>query len=108
DIPAKTRKALRERSGGICEGCGWWPATQAHHRRYKSRGGGHELSNLLALCGSGNHTGCHGRAHTAEGEQLGWSVESGIEPPSRYPLTYRGERAVLDDNGDVHTGAVVF
>lgn len=107
-IPTTTQTAVRTRSQGLCEGCGQHPATELHHRRYRSRGGTHEVSNLLHLCGSGNHTGCHGKAHTGAGEVLGWSVESGIAPPAHYPLTYRGVRALLDDDGNVHTGSVVF
>ena len=99
DIPAKTREAVKARSGGICEGCGRRRASEIHHRRYKSRGGGHELSNLLHLCGSGNHTGCHGTAHTEHGERLGWSVESGVSAPSAYLVEYRDVRGWLDDEG---------
>jgi len=73
-------RALNERSNGICEGCGKSPATEAHHRQYKSRGGSGLLSNALHLCGWGNHTGCHGIAHTVIGEQLGWSIRSGHDP----------------------------
>jgi len=68
---------------------------QIHHRRYKSRGGGHEVSNLIHLCGSGNHTGCHGTAHTGEGETRGWSIESGVAPTYTYELVYRGVRGWL-------------
>jgi hypothetical protein len=73
-------KALKKRSGGICEGCGVSKATEAHHRQYRSRGGSDDLNNALHLCGSGNHTGCHGIAHTADGEARGWSVRSGFDP----------------------------
>lgn len=75
-----TMKALKARSGGVCEGCGKAAATEAHHRQYRSRGGNDRLSNALHLCGSGNHSGCHGQAHTAIGEQRGWSVRSGHDP----------------------------
>lgn len=55
-------------------------ATEAHHRLYRSRGGADTLSNALHLCGWGNHTGCHGVAHTVVGEVRGWSVRSGFSP----------------------------
>jgi hypothetical protein len=71
---------LKKRSRGICEGCGLAKATEAHHRQYRSRGGSDDLSNALHLCGWGNHTGCHGVAHTAEGESRGWSIRSGYIP----------------------------
>lgn len=95
-IPAKNRKALHERSGGLCEGCGLRPATDVHHRKYLSRRGTHDLENLLALCGGaggmsgGNHSGCHGVAHSSEGHELGWSVHSWDDPENIHVL-YRGE-----------------
>lgn len=79
-FPTKVLRALKRRSGGICEGCGLEKATEAHHRQYRSRGGSDDLANALHLCGSGNHTGCHGIAHTAVGEARGWSIRSGYDP----------------------------
>lgn len=80
DFTPKTLAALKERSGGICEGCGINLASEAHHRQYKSRGGLGTLENALHLCGWGNSSGCHGIAHTLIGEQRGWSVRSKIDP----------------------------
>ncbi|HEY2644062.1 MAG TPA: hypothetical protein VGI56_09960 [Galbitalea sp.] len=80
EFPASVIRDLKKRSRGLCEGCGVSQATQAHHRQYRSRGGSDLLSNALHLCGSGNHTGCHGIAHTAAGEALGWSIRSGFDP----------------------------
>lgn len=80
DFSEATIRALKARSRGICEGCGLAKAAQAHHRKYRSRGGLSDLANALHLCGSGNHTGCHGTAHTAKGEALGWSIRSGFDP----------------------------
>jgi len=79
-IPASVRRAVEMRSGGVCEGCGMRPATEKHHRLFRSRGGPHTISNLLDLCGWGNHTGCHGVAHTRVGEERGWSIRSGGDP----------------------------
>lgn len=74
-------RELKLRSGGTCEGCGEKPAEQAHHRQFKSRGGKGTLSNSLHLCGSGNHTACHGRAHSGYlGETVGWAIRSGYSP----------------------------
>ena len=96
--PAQSRKAydtVEERSGGVCEGCGKRRATQKHHRLFKSRGGRDEVVNLLDLCGSGNHTGCHGEAHTDLERQIhGWSVPSGEKPGNR-PVLYRGQWVYL-------------
>lgn len=72
---------IEKRSGGVCEGCGVAPATEKHHRQFRSRGGSNRASNGLHLCGWGNHTGCHGRAHAgAIGESLGWAIRSGFDP----------------------------
>lgn len=79
-VKLRVRRALKNRSGRICEGCGHAEAREAHHRQFRSRGGSDEIVNLLDLCGWGNHTGCHGVAHSPEGEALGWSVRSGFDP----------------------------
>lgn len=105
-IPAKTRRALHERSGGVCEGCGRRPATDAHHRQYLSRGGAHDLENLFDTCGGasglagGNHSGCHGVAHSGEGHELGWSVHS-WDDPALIPVLYRGVLSWLTRDGRV-------
>jgi len=90
------RAAVHKRSGGMCEGCGLRPATDMHHRLCKSRLG-YALDtedNLLHLCGGsnglpgGNHSGCHGIAHTLIGEHLGWSVKSNNDP-SEIPVFHK-------------------
>lgn len=66
DFLPPVRALVLRRAGGCCEVCA--VATdhlELHHRRYRSRGGAGSVSNALALCGWGNHTGCHGWAHTA-------------------------------------------
>ncbi|WP_437582701.1 HNH endonuclease [Paramicrobacterium sp. CJ85] len=73
-IPKKIRDAVHERSGGQCERCFSAGPLELHHRKFRSRGGKHTVENLVALCGWGNHTGCHGLAHT-DGTG-GWSVHS--------------------------------
>jgi hypothetical protein len=88
------RKHVRARSGDICEGCGIRRATDMHHRLYKSRGGTDTIDNLIHLCGGesglpgGNHSGCHGLAHTITGERVGWSVKSGNDP-AEIPVWHR-------------------
>lgn len=101
--PAESRRAyeaVHERSFGLCEGCGERRATEIHHRLYRSRGGRDEVTNLLDLCGWGNHTGCHGEAHTLPERQIdGWSVPSGEDPGER-PVLYRGHwMKLLPDGG---------
>jgi hypothetical protein len=80
EFPESQKKIMRARSESVCEGCGLLPAAEFHHRQYRSRGGQSIASNGLHLCGWGNHTGCHGIAHTGKGEELGWSVRSGHNP----------------------------
>ncbi|MEA9983674.1 hypothetical protein [Subtercola sp. RTI3] len=76
------------------------PATEMHHRLYRGRQGStHNVENLLHLCGWGNHTGCHGTAHSgAEGELLGWAIRSGGDP-AETQVTYRGKQLYLTADG---------
>jgi 5-methylcytosine-specific restriction endonuclease McrA len=98
-IPTKVRAGVHKRSCGVCEGCGLRPAAEVHHRQYESRGGKHLLSNLIHLCGWGNHTGCHGVAHSKAGEERGWSVRSGFTP-AEMPVDHAVHgRVLLDDAG---------
>lgn len=80
-FPPAILRALKKRSKGLCEGCGLEPAADAHHCQYRSRGGPDTLGNALHLCGWGNHTGCHGVAHSGhKGEALGWAIRSNYDP----------------------------
>lgn len=100
-ISTKVRGALRQRADGACEVCGLAYPTNAHHRKNRSQAGGDELSNLLAVCGSGT-TGCHGyiTEHPAESYLKGWSVRS-TEDPREVPVLYRGSLVTLDDLGNL-------
>ena len=62
-----------DRADGRCEGCGLPAPLERHHRRFRSRGGKTTPENLILLCGWGNHTGCHGRAHSADPPE-GWAI----------------------------------
>ena len=66
-------QAAAERADGRCEGCGTYAPLELHHRRFRGRGGKHLVENLVALCGSGNHTGCHGQAHGVN-PPAGWAI----------------------------------
>ena len=79
-FPQEVRDKVAHRSQLRCEGCGGEGPLQLHHRQYRSRGGQDTVENALALCGLGNASKCHGRAHSAEGEALGWSVRSRFDP----------------------------
>ncbi len=102
-MPAATVEKLGERSRGICEsGCGK-AATEIHHRRFLSRGGRHNLANLLALCGWGNHAGCHGIAHQGHAP-AGWAISRHERRhESQVPFVDLGGRSWwLDDQGGKH------
>ncbi|MDZ7886575.1 MAG: HNH endonuclease [Mycobacterium sp.] len=108
-IPTKVRAQLHERAHGCCEICGVWGANNAHHRRNQSQGGGHTLSNLMLLCGSGT-TGCHGwvTEHPHESITQGWTVPSYVRDALADLSVQRFDRALarrvpvlLDDAGGI-------
>lgn len=103
-MPAHHPELVRQRSGGMCERCLVRPATEIHHRRYLSRGGGHNLANLIHLCGSGNFAGCHGEAHTKIGVEVGTSISRfAATSEARIPFTdLLGREWWLDDSGIRH------
>ncbi|MEK6443692.1 hypothetical protein [Pseudonocardia sp. T1-2H] len=74
----EAKEIVRERSGGVCEGCGSARATNWAHRVAKGHGGPWDAANGLHLCGMGNASGCHGFSHQKplEAQALGWIVES--------------------------------
>ncbi len=100
-IPRKLRDELHQRSGSMCELCALARATNWHHRKNRSQGGQHVLSNALHLCGSGT-TGCHGMVTESpeRAYERGWSVRSGFDP-AEVPVLYGGDWAFLADDGRV-------
>ena len=102
---AATIRALKKRSRGLCEHCGLNPAQEAHHRQYRSRRGPDTLSNALHLCGFGNTSGCHGKAHAGViGETTGLAIRSGHHP-DRVPYfrLFDGTWWRLDDEGGMES-----
>ncbi len=55
-IPQALRKAVFERDGYRCQGCGGWEDLECDHVVPESQGGPTELGNLQALCGACNRT----------------------------------------------------
>lgn len=98
-IPAAVVRLVEARSGGLCEACGRVPAREKHHRQYRSRSGSDVASNLLDLCGWGNHTGCHGVAHSKRGHDLGLSVHSWDSPDAVAVVHAVHGLVLLDDVG---------
>ena len=87
-----------------CARCGViiWSGGSRHHRKFKSRRGGDEVSNGILLCGSGT-TGCHGWAHSnpRSARMAGFAVESN-EDPRLVPVAHAVYGTVwLDDDGGV-------
>jgi 5-methylcytosine-specific restriction endonuclease McrA len=77
----RAKPLLRARSGGFCEVRAWnrcqTLGTQVHHRKRRSQGGAHALSNCLWVCFA-----CHTFIHMAGGKAYdqGWLVRSGDDP----------------------------
>ena len=106
-------KALMDRNSKIdtrdCRrcarcGCAIWSNGSRHHRKFRSRRGGDEVSNGVLLCGSGT-TGCHGWVHDnpAAARAEGFAVESHEEPrmvPVQHALF---GRVWMADDGSVTT-----
>lgn len=102
-MPEAHVDAVEERSGGMCEASCGKPATEIHHRRFTGRGGRHNIANLLALCGRGNHTGCHGIAHQGHAP-AGWAISRHeIRHEDQIPFVdLAGHTWWLDDEGGKH------
>lgn len=93
----KTRIVVRERSNGVCERCDKARATDMHHRKNRSQSGKWHPSNIMHLCAL-----CHVEitAEPAMSRKNGWAVPSTFNPATQ-PVLYRGEWAVLGEDGSV-------
>lgn len=76
-IPARVRKQVHERSGGICEfvdkhgnRCTFW-GTCLHHRKKRSQGGKHTAENLADSCWYHNDWA---EREKVEAVKLGWTI----------------------------------
>jgi transposase-like protein len=94
----KTRVAVQERAGGVCERCDSATPTEMHHRKNRSQQGKWHPANIVHLCAL-----CHVEitAHPADSKVNGFAVMS-FQDPSAVPLSYRGQLSRLDDLGYVH------
>jgi hypothetical protein len=112
-VPAKVRAALAARSEGLCEieapGC-TGAATDLSHRKKVGAGGRkgatakahHVLSNSLAACRWCHQEQLH--AQPALAYWAGWMLREN-ENPREVPVSYRGQRRWLTDDGRVLTDA---
>ena len=99
----RAKKAVRARSGGICEVCGRERAREYQHRKAAVHGGEYSTVNGLDVCGHGNLDGCHGRIHQNPllAYERGWSVRSGHNPATQ-PVWLAGRgRVLLRPDGSV-------
>jgi hypothetical protein len=73
-VPPATRRAVLRRDQHRCQvpGCRHSVFVDVHHIRTREDGGGHELDNLVTLCGA-HHRASHGGELTVQG-----SVSSGL------------------------------
>ena len=93
------RDVVRDRSSGVCEGCGCSRAAEWQHRKNRSQGGGWNPANGLHLC-----TPCHAWIHanpTAAVER-GWTVPEHLDPADVPVEHWQWGRVHLDDHGGIH------
>jgi hypothetical protein len=85
------RKAVAERSGGICEirepGC-YGRATDWHHRKLRGQGGPWHVQNGLHLCRFCHELVTNTRGRRKEFEGYGWLVPSHEDPAEVDCLIY--------------------
>ncbi len=96
-VEALARAVVRSRSGGRCEMDCAEPATDWHHRRFRSQGGAWSAENGLHLC-SRHHQWI--TEHPAKSYTLGWSVRSTVDPAAM-PVLRRGVWVWLTEGGGV-------
>lgn len=81
----RNRALAYERAQQVCEAGSPWcegRPTQVHHIARRAGAGAHALDNLLAVCGMGNTSGCHGwiHQHPDEAKARGWLRSPGALP----------------------------
>ncbi len=108
--PKSVTDAVDRRDDYSCIRCGT-SLTVTHgsrHHRLRRRVGGHRVSNLILLCGSGT-TGCHGWVHSnpKKAQALGFTVPANHRPdldPEVIPIkTLRRGWVVLHDDESVES-----
>ena len=62
-IPARTRRFVQARDGGVCvaDGCGSGTRVQPHHVQHRGHHGNNDPDNLASLCWFHHHVVIHGR-----------------------------------------------
>jgi 5-methylcytosine-specific restriction endonuclease McrA len=83
-IPPETKKAVADRSRGICEarlikyGCRTY-GVEHHHVKSRGRGGSNDPNNILLLCTPCHHAITVMRPGTAAFRTHSWQVEGSTE-----------------------------
>lgn len=103
-ISAKVVEIVQERANGYCETCGGSAqlSMALHHRKLRSRGGGHTVSNLISV-----HHGCHNlntdSIHLSPGnaQNKGWIVASWQEPEETPFAKPDGSHVLLHQDGSI-------
>ena len=96
---AHQREQLYARAAGRCElgGCDLnHSGMEAHHRKLRSQGGDHGLSNLVALCPA-HHACCH--AHPEAARERGFIVPSQRDSRVTAVVLADGRAVLLDEDG---------
>ena len=100
-MPPELREAVYERAQYFCEvmekSVCTGRAGHVHHRRMRSQGGGHTMSNCVATCPD-CHTYIH--YHPAISYTNGWLVKS-TRDPEREPFLRRGGAVFLFEDGEM-------
>lgn len=78
-VPVSITRKVDARDEERCSWCGTSLSVLpgSRHHRLRRRDGGHSVSILILLCGSGT-TGCHGRAHS----RVRWARANGLIIPA--------------------------
>lgn len=78
----KLRRSLYDREDGLCQRC-TREASDVHHRKLRSRGGGDDDVNCVLLCAE-CHTWCH--RNPAVATETGWMVPGMVDPATVTPV----------------------
>lgn len=101
-FPPAVHAQIDERSGGICEMCGFDHVEEHHHRRPRGAGGSRRADTNTAANGLGLCRQCHRivEQYRALAKVLGWLLPQTADPASS-PVVRRGERVLLTDDGGI-------
>lgn len=102
EFTAETRALVAGRSGGLCETCSAAKAWDYHHRRPRGMGGTRRSDSASPTACLHVCRDCHNLLESRRNlaTLFGWLVPSKFNPATQ-PVLYRGEWAVLGEDGSV-------